>query len=113
MGRLVTYMARLNMKGLGVNAGTAVAVECEGPLEGQAQVFGTFAYFLSNEGAQYNWLNVGSPLDYRNVRVRRIAGGTWFNFQAAWGAGGGFGDVYYVDAVSGMLVPHPGYGMVY
>jgi cyanophycinase-like exopeptidase len=115
MGRLVTFLARLGggVKGLGVDANTAVALECEGQDDGMAQVFGQFAYFVSGSSATMTPIAPNTPLDYRNIRVRRVGPGVQFNFAAAWGTSTAPGEVYYIDAVGGVLIPHPGSSSIY
>jgi len=92
MGRLLTFLARLNkadgkaaaaqppkIRGIGVEEGVAVLLE----LDGYCKVVGNGnAYFL-RPSARAQVLAAGKPLTFRGVMVRKVAAGHTFNI-AFW-----------------------------
>jgi len=106
MGRLMTFMAFMSIdnpetvKGLGVNAATAVEVESDPELT--ARVVGTgYGYFLTGSG-QPGTDGLGrllTPLNYANVIVHRVDKTTAdFSFLNAWRPDGGVGTKYTITA---------------
>lgn len=82
MGRLLAFVARSGVNGLGVNESTAVLISMAGADDGSAKVVGaSSAYFVTSLGI--NTCVFGSPLD-ATFRVRRFRSGESFVFADAW-----------------------------
>ena len=113
MGRLMTFLARIitdgwatQVRGIGVDESTTVAVD----ERGRARVFGFgTAYFLRTTAAPGVCVK-GVPLTFRNVSVYRVTPGATFDLISWSGKGG---TAYRLSAVAGVLVSTQDGGAIY
>jgi cyanophycinase len=113
MGRLMTFLARIitdgwatQVRGIGVDESTTVAVD----QRGRAQVFGlSTAYFLRTNGAPEVCVK-GMPLTFTNVSVYRVSAGDRFDLGTWTGQGG---TAYSLSAIEGVLSSTRPNGAIY
>ncbi len=118
MGRLVTFLARIvqdgwaeQARGIGIEEGTALAVDANGDVTLFSACLTTpgVAYFLTTPGLP-EVCEEKTPLTYLDISVYRITNGASFNLVEWAGEGG---TAYELSAVDGVLVSTQDGGSVY
>lgn len=116
MGRLVTFLARImqdgwatEVRGIGVNEKTALAVEPNGDVTMFSLCTYGVAYFLEAPGTP-EACQEKTPLTYLDVSVYRMSGTATFNLATWEGVGG---TEYTLSAVDGVLASSLPGGEVY
>lgn len=113
MGRLVTYLARLQRdgwstspKGIGIDEKTTLAVDSSG----NAKVIGTGAVYFLKATTTPNLCEKQQPLEYEAVNVYKIRNSGSFNLKS-WN--GYNGTSYSLEATSGRLYSTQNSGAIY
>jgi cyanophycinase len=113
MGRLVTFLARLNQddwasqaKGIGIDEETALLVEPNGSV---TRVGNGAAYFLRTPGKPEVCLS-RTALTFQNLSVYRVSSSATFNIPTWSGSGG---TSYNLSAVDGVLTSTQAGGAIY
>lgn len=118
MGRLVTFLARIvqdgwaeQARGIGIEEGTALAVEANGDVTLFSACLTTpgVAYFLTTPGMP-EVCERNTPLTYLDIQVHRIHNGDSFNLVTWSGEGG---TDYTLSAVDGVLTSSQEDGSIY